>query len=824
MKIKTLNLLAFGKFIDKTIEIDDGFNLIFGGNEAGKSTVQHFIEGMLFGFYKPYRKKRTYNENYYHYKPRHSDKYYGSMIMEDDNGKEIRIERDFLKTRDGVRIFNNITGEEITQTYPYDHVTKQYLPLGYGSVNSVVYNNTVNFKQMASRSDDDLAKEVNNRLVDLVTDNSDDISVNGVLDYLKSKKEAVGTFGKSKSNYGMAVRERNNLRGILKDTEEIYQKVNCNQKRIQQYEKKIERLNQVRAKQAKEMGQKKQAALDKQKAAIAQTKDRIEQIKNDNAALHQKLDDLLYQYGSFDQELFSHLQFLKSSMEGLIQRIEKLTEQIGALESEKDETQKRLNHMDRNLKGLTRQQLEDDYKEYRIAKSNGDLYNQEQDQWESHLERQHQSEDWIDLQRFSIKPLLALMIAGILLIALSFLNPAQFMAFAVQVIICTFGLVLFLTGFIVIIIRKNDFKSVALPANEGRENLDGMDTEDVLASDEDNHWRSSLEIMKAYGQSNEADFEKMVLKLHNIFKRYESLQQESDRCQMKIDSVNEEKKALSEEKESYQGEIEERLDSLGFKSLEDYGEISKHLGEIEKLRAEIAANNKLYDELSGNDYIIALPNDADDNVIIPEEQKRIHTKGTVEALEHEKAILLGENTSMMNGVGNPVAIREQIEGLDHQIENYEMELRACDMAESFFNNFKKETHYEQATNLNERIGTILDGITHKYHQVKVDDALQVKVVNPENNDLLGIEQLSGGTIDQIYFALRFGVRDIVDRNQTLPFILDDPFVQYDDQRKNAAIQFLYKSSEENQILLFTCSGDEKRMMDDNQLTYTGIGL
>ena len=619
----------------------------------------------------------------------------------------------------------------------------------------------------------------------------------------------------------MAVRERNNLRGILKDTEEIYQKVNCNQKRIQQYEKKIERLNQVRAKQAKEMGQKKQAALDKQKAAIAQTKDRIEQIKNDNAALHQKLDDLLYQYGSFDQELFSHLQFLKSSM---TQRIEKLTEQIGALESDKDETQKRLNHMDRNLKGLTRQQLEDDYKEYRIAKSNGDLYNQEQDQWESHLERQHQSEDWIDLQRFSIKPLLALMIAGILLIALSFLNPAQFMAFAVQVIICTFGLVLFLTGFIVIIIRKNDFQNVALPANGGHENMDSMDAEDILASDGDNHWRSSLEIMKAYGQSNETDFEKMVLKLHNIFKRYESLQQESDRYQMKIDSVNEEKKALSEEKESYQGEIEERLDSLGFKSLEDYGEISKHLGEIEKLRAEIAANNKLYDELSGNDYIIALPNDADDNVIIPEEQKRIHTKGTVEALEHEKAILQGENTSMMNGVGNPVAIREQIEGLDHQIENYETELRACDMAESFFNNFKKETHYEQATNLNEKIGTILDRITHKYHQVKVDDALQVKVVNPENNDLLGIEQLSGGTIDQIYFALRFGVRDIVDRNQSLPFILDDPFVQYDDQRKNSAIQFLYKSSEDNQILLFTCSGDEKRMMDDNQLTYTGIGL
>ena len=69
MKIKTLILTSFGKFKDRVIEVDDGFNLVYGENEAGKSTVQHFIEGMLFGFYKPYRKKRTYSEDFERFKP-----------------------------------------------------------------------------------------------------------------------------------------------------------------------------------------------------------------------------------------------------------------------------------------------------------------------------------------------------------------------------------------------------------------------------------------------------------------------------------------------------------------------------------------------------------------------------------------------------------------------------------------------------------------------------------------------------------------------------------------------------------------------------------
>lgn len=146
------------------------------------------------------------------------------------------------------------------------------------------------------------------------------------------------------------------------------------------------------------------------------------------------------------------------------------------------------------------------------------------------------------------------------------------------------------------------------------------------------------------------------------------------------------------------------------------------------------------------------------------------------------------------------------------------------MALDIFGRLSKETHYDCAPVLNDKIGDVLHSITRKYKEVKIDDKLQVKVVSPENGDLLDIEKLSGGTIDQIYFALRFGVGNVLEFDKSLPFVLDDPFVQYDLARKTEAVRFLWNISQGQQVLLFTCSGDEKRILDHNELSYSGIIL
>ena len=52
MIIQELYMKHFGQFTDKRLTLQPGVNLIFGGNEAGKSTAAEFVRGMLFGMKK----------------------------------------------------------------------------------------------------------------------------------------------------------------------------------------------------------------------------------------------------------------------------------------------------------------------------------------------------------------------------------------------------------------------------------------------------------------------------------------------------------------------------------------------------------------------------------------------------------------------------------------------------------------------------------------------------------------------------------------------------------------------------------------------------
>jgi uncharacterized protein YhaN len=50
MKIERIQIDAFGRFRDLRIDLGPGLNVVFGPNEAGKSTLLAFVRAMLFGF------------------------------------------------------------------------------------------------------------------------------------------------------------------------------------------------------------------------------------------------------------------------------------------------------------------------------------------------------------------------------------------------------------------------------------------------------------------------------------------------------------------------------------------------------------------------------------------------------------------------------------------------------------------------------------------------------------------------------------------------------------------------------------------------------
>ncbi|GAX05765.1 DNA repair ATPase [Secundilactobacillus pentosiphilus] len=74
MQIKTIKIYGFGKFHDTTIDLSNRFSLLYGENEAGKSTLVAFITSMLFGF-------ATAKHRYAMYQPKQGSQYGGELTF-----------------------------------------------------------------------------------------------------------------------------------------------------------------------------------------------------------------------------------------------------------------------------------------------------------------------------------------------------------------------------------------------------------------------------------------------------------------------------------------------------------------------------------------------------------------------------------------------------------------------------------------------------------------------------------------------------------------------------------------------------------------------
>ena len=68
MEIRELELNNFGRFTEKRVNLQGGIQLLYGENEAGKSTVHTFIRGMLFGMERG-RGRASVNDTFSRYEP-----------------------------------------------------------------------------------------------------------------------------------------------------------------------------------------------------------------------------------------------------------------------------------------------------------------------------------------------------------------------------------------------------------------------------------------------------------------------------------------------------------------------------------------------------------------------------------------------------------------------------------------------------------------------------------------------------------------------------------------------------------------------------------
>ncbi|MDY0396004.1 AAA family ATPase [Virgibacillus halophilus] len=85
MKIKHAYIYGFGKWVDFSFDFSNGnFQLVYGENESGKSTLHHFLLFMFFGL-SP--KERAF------FHPKTSSRLGGRLVVADETYGEYIIER-----------------------------------------------------------------------------------------------------------------------------------------------------------------------------------------------------------------------------------------------------------------------------------------------------------------------------------------------------------------------------------------------------------------------------------------------------------------------------------------------------------------------------------------------------------------------------------------------------------------------------------------------------------------------------------------------------------------------------------------------------------
>lgn len=118
MKLLELHLKAFGCLIDRNWHFHPQVNVIYGPNEAGKSTLQQAIVALLFGFYDNQRALAREREAHARFRPwRNGGDYAGSLHYHLANGARLNVHRDFSQEEVTTQLFDGVTGEDVTAKF-----------------------------------------------------------------------------------------------------------------------------------------------------------------------------------------------------------------------------------------------------------------------------------------------------------------------------------------------------------------------------------------------------------------------------------------------------------------------------------------------------------------------------------------------------------------------------------------------------------------------------------------------------------------------------------------------------------------------------------
>jgi uncharacterized protein YhaN len=182
---------GFGRLAGLSCSFEPAVNLFFAPNEAGKSTLQHFLIAQLYGQLRPDARVRRMDAWVEKYRPWSGSDYGGILWCELASGRELEIHRSFGKEESRVEI-RTAAGEDITAQYDRLKNGEVLFANSHLGLQKDLFESVAVIRESRT-AELDSWESIRDRIANLALSGREDLSVQRSLRRLSQALESIGS-------------------------------------------------------------------------------------------------------------------------------------------------------------------------------------------------------------------------------------------------------------------------------------------------------------------------------------------------------------------------------------------------------------------------------------------------------------------------------------------------------------------------------------------------------------------------------------------------------------------------------------------------------
>ncbi|MFC4765906.1 ATP-binding protein [Effusibacillus consociatus] len=783
MRIDRLEIHGFGKYQNYTLDLKDGLQVIYGPNEAGKTTLQSFVLAMLFGMKKPGKKRTVYTEEHSRYMPWQGE-VYGGVLECTINGQSYRIERSFLKNREDCRIYLAHTGEDITNEFPEDARKERLFLQSLLGIDELMFKNSLCLGEGLRAEWDEWRREAAPKLISgSFLQTADQALIQKAEAVIAQKIEEIGTERAESKPLGQAVAKQQQIKLAIGKEE-------ANEAAGKELCEELERIHG----ECKE----KETSLALRKIELAGhihsllKNLELEKSPSEAAATSLNAEDCSFP-ADFSQEQFQEIRGTLyrrvESCRSLFQERATFVERLESLRPDPDSIgfaarYKQIAEPDLQRIEELDQKLTDDFRNEPV---NPEGNEGKVSGWNS-----------------------SLLLSGVgAILAGGFLTLLGYRAIGIAA--AAVGIVLSVASRVA---GRNKIRKYQILIKQQQEQKQA----------EIEKWETELiELLKRFDADTPRQARARWQQILQTRERLSGLEQQMEWVSSEVRKTEERLQAELATVErvfresgifdaNYQVHLDVDADELEL-AVEEWETKAKQLLQqidflqrISGIQQEISRWQKRLEELDVANDLIRLPDTPLNPRQLEEELRSLEQDERVYLADFARVKELeGRLQSIRQGRVNLVALGRELDYWREQAAKWSAAREALETTKAAFEEIRIALYREQAPRLVQKVSGLAEIFTGgRYSNLRVDGQLDVRVTSPDSGYTYEMSGLSKGTADQLSFALALAVAEsVIEEGDRLPLLIDEPFLHYDDQRLEKTMQYLLTKSSQRQILFFT---------------------